>query len=255
MRSPLATNRTTAGDGPLIEVRELTKRFHGFTAVDAISFDCPEGAVFGLLGENGAGKTTTLRMLATLLAPTSGTAFIGGVDISKEPEKVRALLGVIFEGGVYDRLTARENIAYFGALYGLHGQELRRRVDAVIERLAMGDFSEKRAGALSRGMRQKVVIGRAIVHDPPVLLMDEPTASLDVTAANLVRDFILEAKAQGKTVLFSSHNMPEVERLCDAVAVIHKGRIVAHGSIEDLRSRQGEDDLERVFVRLVGEER
>lgn len=239
----------------MIQVRELTKRFHGFTAVDSISFECGEGVVFGLLGENGAGKTTTLRMLATLLVPSAGTALVGGADIRKEPAKVRSLLGVIFDGGVYDRLTARENIAYFGSLYGLRGQELKRRVDSVLERLSMVDFAEKRAGSLSRGMRQKVAIGRAIVHDPQVLLMDEPTASLDVTAANLVRDFILESKAQGRTVLLSSHNMTEVERLCDSVAVIHKGRIVAQGSIEELKAKEGEADLESLFVQLVGEER
>lgn len=236
----------------MIEAIGLTKRFGAFTAVDGVSFTCGPGEVLGLLGENGAGKTTTLRMLAALLAPSDGTARIGGFDVREEAEKARSLLGIIFEGGVYDRFTARENIAYFGRLYGLSGRRLEERVDAVVAALGMESYAGTRAGRLSRGMRQKVVIGRAIVHDPPVLLMDEATASLDVTAARLVHEFVLEAKQAGKAVVFSSHNMAEVEKLCDRIAVIHQGRIVASGTLAELSAESGEADLEQLFVRLVG---
>lgn len=237
----------------MVEAEGLTKRFKDVLAVDRATFSVERGTVFGLLGENGAGKTTTLRMLATLLRPTEGTATVNGHDLLEEPELVRRSLGVLFEGGVYDRLTARENIRYFGQLHGVDSQRLERRIEELLELLKMREFADRRVGGLSKGMRQKVAIARALVHDPPVLLMDEPTAGLDVTAARIVHEFVQEAGRSGRTVIFSSHNMNEVEKLCHRVAVIHRGRIVACGTVAALRDRMHEQNLEEAFVKLVGD--
>lgn len=236
----------------MISVRGLTKRFGAVTAVDGVSFDVSSGEVFGLLGENGAGKTTTLRMLATLLKPTEGGAFIGGIDLCERPHEVRRIVGILFEGGVYDRLTARENIRYFGRLHGLGGKELEARIDHLLATFSMTEYADRRAGHFSKGMRQKVVIARSVVHDPQVLFMDEPTSGLDVTAARLVHDFVAHAKAQGKTIIFSSHNMTEVEKLCDRVGVIHKGRLTALGTVAELVQQARAHSFEEAFVGLVG---
>lgn len=240
---------------PTITVRGLTKTFGEAVAVENLSFEAREGEIFGLLGENGAGKTTTLRMLATLLTPTRGEASVGGADVVREPERVRRSLGIVFDAGVYERLSARENIRYFGRLHGLSGADLERRVDELLTTLAMNEYADKRAGTFSKGMRQKVVIARALVHDPPILLMDEPTSGLDVTAARGVQQFVLQAKERGKCIVFSSHNMTEVEKLCDRVAVMHRSRIAAEGSIAELREASANKSFEEVFVGLVGEER
>ena len=236
----------------MIDVKGLTKAFGDQIVVDRVTFEVGQGETLGLLGENGAGKTTTLRMLATLLQPTAGSALIGGADLGREPEAVRRQLGIVFEGGVYDRLTARENIAYFGKLHGMSGARLARQVDDVLALLGMEDFAERRAGKLSKGMRQKVVIGRALVHDPPILLMDEATAGLDVTATRFVLDFVQRAKSEGKTIIFSSHSMAEVERVCDRVAIIHRGRIVAMGTVAELTARSNAPSFEEAFVEMVG---
>lgn len=236
----------------MISVRGLTKRFGAVTAVDDVSFDVGRGEVFGLLGENGAGKTTTLRMLATLLRPTAGEATIGGINLLERPEVVRRSVGILFEGGVYDRLTARENIRYFGKLHGLGGAELEKRIDELLDTFSMREYADRRAGQFSKGMRQKVVIARSVVHDPPILFMDEPTSGLDVTAARLVHDFVADAKRQGKTIIFSSHIMTEVEKLCDRVGVIHKGKLAALGTIAELLDEAQSESFEEAFVGLVG---
>ncbi len=240
------------GAAQMVKVTGLTKRFGRMTAVADVSFTAYPGEVFGLLGENGAGKTTTLRMLATLLAPDEGTAVINGRELRTEPEAVRQQLGVVFEGGVYDRLTTRENLMYFGRLYGIATSDLGARVEELLRRFEMMEYAGRRAGRLSKGMRQKVVLARALVHNPPVLILDEPTSGLDVTARRLVHSFITEAKEQGKTVILSSHNMGEVESLCHRAAVIHRGQIAAEGTLEELRAQGG--SLEDIFVRLVGDE-
>lgn len=236
----------------MISVRGLTKRFGAVVAVDGVSFDVARGEVFGLLGENGAGKTTTLRMLATLLRPTHGTAVIGGIDLLERPHEVRRSVGILFEGGVYDRLTARENIRYFGKLHGLGGGELERRIDELLAAFSMSAYADRKAGQFSKGMRQKVVIARSVVHDPPILFMDEPTSGLDVTSARLVHDFVAEAKANGKTIVFSSHNMTEVEKVCDRVGVIHKGKLAALGTIPEIVEATHSATFEEAFVRLIG---
>lgn len=223
-------------------------------AVKDVSFEVRQGEVFGLLGENGAGKTTTLRMLSTILEPTAGTARIMGYDIVKDPEQVRRIIGVVAtDTGLYDRLTPRETLRYFGELHDLDRATIDKRSAELFERLEMGEYADRRAGQLSKGTKQKVHIARAMISDPPVLLLDEPTAGLDVTSSRAVDDFILAAKRLGKVILFSSHIMSEVERVCDRVAIIQQGSVIIDGTIDELKGRQTEAKFEDVFVRLLGE--
>lgn len=238
----------------MIEVHELEKKFENFTAVDKISFEVKKGEIFGLLGENGAGKTTTLRMLATMLRPTSGYATLGGLDVIREPEKVRAHIGILFGGetGLYDRLTAAENIAYFGELNGMDRAVIRERSEQLASLFGMKDYMNKRASKLSKGMKQKVAFARSIIHDPDIMLFDEPTSGLDVSAAREVQSFILECRQAGKTIIFSSHTMSEVDKLCDRIGVIHKGKLVETGPVEELKEKYGSGDLEEMFLRLAG---
>ncbi len=238
----------------MVEVKELTKRFGEIRAVDGVSFECRPGEILGLLGENGAGKTTTLRILSTLLAPTSGTAVVNGHSVTEDPAAVRRSIGLIAaDSGLYDRLTPREIIRYFGRLNDLDEGTIRTRTDEIFDLLDMREYADRRTGKFSKGMKQKVSIARTLVHDPPVLFLDEPTAGLDVSAVKVVDDFILRAKGRGKTIVFSSHIMSEVEKLCDRVAIIHKGRIVATGTIAELMKDDVRARFEDVFLRLVGE--
>ncbi|WAM33778.1 ABC transporter ATP-binding protein [Caldicellulosiruptor morganii] len=239
----------------MIELIELTKEFGKVRAVDRLSFTIRQGEIFGILGENGAGKTTTLRMLATMLKPTSGTAIIEGLDITKEPEKVRRKIGILFgsESGLYGRLTARENIEYFALLHDMKKDEIKKRIDELVERFQMQEFIDRPAGKFSKGMKQKVCFVRSIIHNPDVMLFDEPTNSLDVTGAKEVHDFIRLCKQEGRTIIFSSHTMSEVEKLCDRVAIIHKGQLVAIGTIDEIKQRFSGSSFEDAFIRLVGD--
>jgi sodium transport system ATP-binding protein len=216
-----------------------------------ISFEAGKGEIFGLLGPNGAGKTTTLRTICTLLSPDAGSINVLGFDTRAEPEEVRRRVGVVTaEIGVYPRLTAKENITYFAQLSEVSDADLRRRVDAVIERLDMSSFARQRAESLSSGQKQKVAIARAIVHDPPVLMFDEPTSNLDVLASKEIRDFMVESKGRGKCVIFSTHVLHDAERLCDRMTIIHKGEVVASGTPAEVRGERR--DLEDAFLELVG---
>lgn len=239
----------------MIELRNLTKKFKNVEAVKRISFKVDKGIVFGLLGENGAGKTTTLRMLATMLEPTEGTAIINGVDLVKNPAGIRAQIGILFGGstGLYDRLTARENIEYFGLLNGMEKNKINERINELSKRLDMDEYIDRRVGKFSKGMKQKVAIARSIVHNPEVMLFDEPTSGLDVTAIRIVHKFIKELKDEGKTIIFSSHSMEEVEKLCDEVGIIHKGSIVEVSKLENLKDKYSGLSLEDIFVKLVGD--
>ncbi|MCT4661850.1 MAG: ATP-binding cassette domain-containing protein [Tissierellales bacterium] len=241
----------------MIRLENLDKQFKTVKAVDGLTLEVSKGEVFGLLGENGAGKTTTLRLLATMLKPTGGTAIINGEDLVENPDKVRESIGILFGGetGLYDRLSARENIAYFGQLNGMEKEALNARIDDLCKRLGMEEYMDRRAGKFSKGMKQKVAIARSIVHNPPIMLFDEPTSGLDVTAIRVVQEFIKELKNEGKTIIFSSHSMAEVEKLCDRVGVINKGKLVAIGTLEELKREHGTDDLEEVFIRLIGGEK
>ncbi|HOK42261.1 MAG TPA: ATP-binding cassette domain-containing protein [Thermoclostridium caenicola] len=238
----------------MLELNGLTKRFGNVTAVDNLTFTVQKGEIFGLLGENGAGKTTTLRMLATMLKPTSGTARLAGFDVVRSPEEVRRRVGFLFggESGLYDRLTVYENIQYFGELNDMHPREIKKRIEELADIFDMKDFLNKRAGKLSKGMRQKASFARAIIHNPDVLLLDEPTSGLDVGAMREVQAFLKVQKEKGKTILFSSHTMSEVEKLCDRIAVIHKGSLVDMGSTDELLKKHGTQTLEDLFMGLVG---
>jgi sodium transport system ATP-binding protein len=241
----------------MIEARQLTKIFRDkkrgeIRAVDNVSFRCQPGQIFGLLGVNGAGKTTCLRLLATILRPSSGTAEIGGYDVITQPEKVRANIGFLSTAtALYGRLTAYELVEYFGRLHGLDKDTLRGRIEALFTRLGMDDFRQSRCEKLSTGMKQKVSIARTLVHDPPVMIFDEPTLGLDVLAARTIVGFIRDCRSHGKTVIFSTHVMSEAEKLCDTIAIIHQGRILAEGTMAELRERTGAHDLEEIFVRVV----
>lgn len=241
----------------MLELKGLTKKFDNVTAVDDLSFTVQKGEIFGLLGENGAGKTTTLRMLATMLKPTSGTALLSGIDVVQSPEEVRRRVGILFggESGLYDRLTVYENIQYFGELNDMPIGEIKRRIHELADAFGMNDFLDKRAGKLSKGMRQKASFARAIIHNPDVLLLDEPTSGLDVGAMREVQSFLINQKKEGKTIVFSSHTMSEVEKLCDRIAVIHKGRLAAIGTQDELLKKHGAESLEELFMRLTGDSR
>ena len=243
----------------MIETFALTKIFPDkkrgpVRALDAVSFRCEPGQIFGLLGVNGAGKTTCMRLLATLLQPTSGTAKVAGYDIVADAQKVRASIGFLTTAtALYGRLTAAEVVTYFGRLHGLPDDLLRERLDKLFDTLGMNEFRDRRCDKLSTGMKQKVSIARTLVHDPPVMIFDEPTIGLDVLTARTVLQFIRDCKARGKTVIYSTHVMSEVEKLCDQIALIHGGKILAAGTLAQLRERSGVQDLEEIFVRLVEE--
>ena len=231
-----------------VTVDGLEKTLGSNHVLRGISLEAASGEIFGLLGPNGAGKTTTLRVICTLLTPDAGTVSVLGFDTRTAPVEVRRRVGVVTaEIGVYPRLTARENITYFAQLS--RAGDLRDRVDAVIDRLGIGAFANQRAESLSSGQKQKVAIARAIVHDPPVLMFDEPTSNLDVLASRDIREFMVESRSRGKCVIFSTHVLHDAERLCDRIAIMHEGRVVAAGATAEVRG--GHHDLEDAFLALV----
>jgi len=241
----------------MIRVEELVKSFSDLKrgkvkALDGVTFDVRPGEIFGLLGPNGAGKTTCLRTLSTVLKPTSGLAEVNGYNVVDHPAEVRANIGFMSGNtGIYDRMTGREMVEYFGRLYGLAEEELQERVDTIFEMLQMHDVADLLGSKMSTGMKQKVSIARTIVHDPPVLIFDEPTSGLDVLVARAVLKTIEKLKEQGKCIIFSTHIMREVEKLCDRVAVIYKGKILAFGSVKELEKQYNEPDMEELFFELI----
>ena len=236
-----------------VSVERLEKTLGKKKVLRGISFQAQPGEIFGLLGPNGAGKTTTLRLIATLLVPDAGKVEVHGFDTRTAPEEVRRRVGVVTADiGIYPRLTARENIAYFAELSGLGGRLLKQRVETVIERLDIDSFASQRAESLSSGQKQKLAIARAIVHDPPLLMFDEPTSNLDVLASREVRELMVESKAGGKCVIFSTHVLHDAERLCDRITILHEGQVVASGPTAQVRGDRAE--LEDAFLSLVGAE-
>ncbi|MBT3483315.1 MAG: ATP-binding cassette domain-containing protein [Opitutales bacterium] len=241
----------------MIIAENLTKTFRDrkrglVRAVNNLSLNCRPGQIFGLLGANGAGKTTTLRMLGTLLEPTHGNATIAGYDIRENPQEVRRCIGFLSGStALYGRLTAREMIEYFGQLNNLKGTDLSRRVDELIERLEIGEFQNGRCDKLSTGQKQRVSIARSIVHRPPVMIFDEPTSGLDVMTSQTIMAFIEQCRSDNLTVVFSTHIMSEVERLCDRVAIVHHGIVAAEGSVNELRQQTGETVMENAFLKIV----
>lgn len=241
----------------MIEARNLTKTFRDkkrgeIVAVNDVSLRVAPGQIYGLLGANGAGKTTTLRLLATLLKPTRGSATVAGCDIVREPDRVRAQVGFLAAStALYGRLTARETITYFGRLNGLDDREIATRLARLAGELAMHEFLDRRCDKLSTGMKQKTSIARTLIHDPPVMIFDEPTLGLDVMAARSIVQFVRDCRGRGKTVIYSTHVMSEVEKLCDFVGIIHNGRLLAEGTLPQLQERYGERDTEEIFVKVV----
>lgn len=241
----------------MIQVSHLSKSFPDLrrghvTALDDVSFEVRPGEIFGLLGPNGAGKTTCLRILSTVLRPTGGKAVIAGADVFSDPELVRSRIGFMScNTGIYDRMTAWEMVQYFGRLYGMPEDALNRRLEEIFETLQMNEIRDMLGSKMSTGMKQKVSIARTIVHDPPVMIFDEPTSGLDVLVARAVLKTIASLKDQGKCIIFSTHIMREVERLCDRVAMIHHGRILAMGTLDELSRQYNQADLEELFFELI----
>lgn len=232
--------------------KELNTKDKTALAVDSISFRCEPGRVFSLLGPNGAGKTTTLRMLSTIFKPTSGSIKIAGIDAISHPQEARKKIGFLTGStGLYARLTPNELIQYFGDLYGVSKSDLKERKERLYTLLDMHEFQNKRIGKLSTGMKQKVSICRTMIHDPEVVVFDEPTSGLDVITAENIITLIRDCKTQGKTVIFSSHIMSEVDLLCDDMAIIHKGKILFDGTMQDFRSNMQADNLTAEFIRIV----
>jgi sodium transport system ATP-binding protein len=239
----------------VIEVRDLHKKFGKVVAVDGVSFAAADGQITGLLGPNGAGKTTSLRMLYTLMKPDSGQVLVDGIDAAVDAQAVRRRLGVLPDSrGLYKRLTSRENIRYFGQLHGIDDALIAQRTDALAKALEMDEIIDRRTEGFSQGQRVKTAIARALVHDPRNVILDEPTNGLDVMATRAMRRFLLQLKAEGRCVLFSSHIMQEVAALCDRIVIIARGRVVAEGTPDELRAMTGEPNLEDAFVKAIGTE-
>jgi len=243
----------------VIHVRDLTKSYADlrrgqFVALDGISFDALPGRIFGLLGPNGAGKTTALRILSTVLRPTAGTATVNGYDVVTQPALVRRQIGFVSANtAVYDRMSAWEMVEYFGRLYGMSDEYLRELMECLFARLKMNDIRDLLGAKMSTGMKQKVSIARAIVHDPPVVIFDEATVGLDVLVARALLEAVAELREHGKCIVFSTHIMSEAEKLCDRIAIIHRGSILAEGTLDELGDRYGEHDLEELFFQLITE--
>ncbi|MGM7637324.1 ATP-binding cassette domain-containing protein [Bacillus sp. Hm123] len=241
----------------MIQIENVSKQFKDkkqiVTAIDYVSFSVKKGHVVGLIGENGAGKTTLLRMICTLVQPDEGTITINGMDNFKHKEQVRSRLGVLFgaETGLYNRLTARENLEYFGSLYGLTAHETKNQIDMLSKRFGMRKYLDRKVEGFSKGMKQKVAIARTLIHDPDILLFDEPTTGLDITSSNIFREVIYQYKKEGKTIIFSTHIMDEIAHLCEDVIMMHKGQIVYEGGLEELYEQEKSRDLNYLFTSKI----
>ena len=243
----------------MIEVYDLVKVFPTALgpekhAVAGVSFQVQAGEIYGLLGPNGAGKTTTLRILSGLMQPTSGRVVINGVDVAADPRSAKQSIGFMTANtGLYQRLSPRELLPYFAELHGMDRSATKRRVQELIDWLGMGDFADLRCGALSTGQKQRTNIARALIANPPVLIMDEPTLGLDVLTNRLILDFIRRERDQGKAILLSTHYLDEAETLCDRIGLLHEGRLIAEGDMPALRAQVGRERLTDVFLALVGD--
>ncbi len=241
----------------MIHVDQLTKHYADlrrgrFVALSGISFHARPGEIYGLLGPNGAGKTTALRILGTMLRPSSGTATVNGFDVLTQPSQVRQHIGFVSANtAVYDRMTGWEMVEYFGRLYNIPDDELTERMEVLFERLQMNNLRDLLGSKMSTGMKQKVSIARAVVHDPPVLIFDEATVGLDVLVARALVNTIAELRDQGKCIIYSTHIMREAEKLCDRIAIMHRGRLLAEGPLGELRDQHGQPDLEELFFALI----
>lgn len=237
----------------MINIIDISKKFNTTDALSGVSFDVHEGEILGLLGENGAGKSTLLRIISTMLRPTSGTAVVNGYDIIKNPKEVRKTVGILFgsEVGLYERLTARENIEYFAQLNGMNKNDSDKRINYLIERFSFADYADKQVGTFSKGMKQKVSIARSIVHDPSVMLFDEPESGLDFKAARIAFDFMETCKSEGKSIIFSSHSMESIKNYSDNMVVLHKGKVVKSFDVKEYREKYTDREINDILFNLV----
>ena len=236
----------------MLQVENLSKSYGTFRALHGVTFSAQAGEVYGLLGPNGAGKTTLLRILATLLRPDSGTARVAGYDTRTQGEAVRRSVGVVNGGmGLYDRLSGREILRYFAGLYGMTPVQADARIAELNGSLGLEGTLDTRAGSFSTGMKQKIVIARAVIHDPPVLILDEAASGLDVLARRALLDFVLDYRAAGKLVVYSTHVMSEVEEVCDRAAVLDRGELIAQDTVAELLAQTGQSSLERAFFSML----
>jgi len=235
-----------------IRVDNLTKQFPKVLAVDHISFECKEGEVFGLLGPNGAGKTTTIRMILGILEPSEGKIYIDGKSINLDSIEARMKIGAVLEeNGIYERLTAEENVSIFAEYYGLPKNRVKERLDELFSLLEMNEFRKKLGKELSRGMRQKVAVARALISDPEILILDEPTEGLDVPTRRTIIDLIKKERNRGKCILYSTHVMSEAEEICDRIGIIYQGRLHFVGSLQEFKESTKANTLEEAFLRVV----
>lgn len=243
----------------MIHVHELTKNYPDlrrgqFEALKGISFHARPGQIFGLLGPNGAGKTTALRILSTVLRPSGGSATVNGFDVVTQSAQVRRQIGYMSAStAVYDRMTGWEMVEYFGRLHGIPRKELSERMESLFERLKMNDTRDVLGAKMSTGMKQKVSVARAVVHDPPVLIFDEATVGLDVLVARALLETVAELRDGGKCIVYSTHIMREAEKLCDRIAILHRGTILTEGTLEEVRERHGQHDIEELFFQLISQ--
>jgi sodium transport system ATP-binding protein len=248
----LARDRHLRDDARVLSAEGLCKRFDGIEAVRNVSFSVRPGEVVGLLGPNGAGKTTTLRMLAGILTPTAGRVMIGGVDLREQPLAAKRRIGFLSgDTQLYQRLSPREVLTYFGRLYGIDEGRLERRIDDLVARLDMAPFASRPCGTLSSGQKQRANIARAFLHEPDVLILDEPTAALDVITGQFIVESIRRERAAGRAVLFSTHIMGEAEYLCDRIVLLHGGRVMDAGTLDELLGQSGCNNLTDAFLRYV----
>lgn len=241
----------------MIDVDNLVKAFHDtdgreFRAVDGLSFQVDPGQIYGLLGPNGAGKTTTLRMLSALMTPTSGRITVGGYAVGEHVFEIKQSIGFLTANtGLYQRLSPRDVLRYFGELHGFDTKRAKDRAESLIEQMGITDFADQRCGTLSTGQKQRTNIARALIADPPVLIMDEPTLGLDVMSNRIILDFILTQREAGKTIILSTHYLDEAENMCDMIGLLHRGQIVAEGTIDELRESAGTERLSSIFLKLI----
>ena len=239
----------------MIEISGISKNFKVFKALDDINFTVNNGEIVGLLGENGAGKSTLLRIISTMLTPSSGTAKICGYDLLLNPKDVRKNIGILFgsETGLYERLSAKENLEYFANLNGMSHEESTKRIDELAEIFDFKNYINKRVGTYSRGMKQKIAIARAIVHNPNVILLDEPDAGLDFRASKIIFDFIEFLKSQNKSIIFSSHSIENIKNYSDRIIVIHKGKLIKGFNMPEYREKYTDKEINEILFNLVCE--
>ena len=243
----------------MINILGISKQFGNIEALKNVSFDVKDGEIMGLLGENGAGKSTLLRILSTMIKPSSGTAEVNGYDISKKPEDVRKSVGILFgsDSGLYDRLTARENLEFFATLNGMEQSKINERIDYLSQKFSFKEYIDRQIYTFSKGMKQKIALARSIIHDPSVMLLDEPESGLDFTSAKMVFDFMELCKSEGKSIIFSSHSMENIKNYSDRMAVLHKGKIVKVFDVHEYRGKYDYREMNNLLFNLVcyGEEK